>query len=222
MARPIFDEELHRLRSDVIEMAELVKGAIEGSFDAVQQISATKAFLIASNDSLIDSKEREIESLCLRLLLREQPVASDLRSVTAALKLVTDLERIGDQAAEICEIVETLPEGSDLSAFPILASMAQADYDQLERAVKAYVDLDLRKAQECIEGDEVVNQLYDEAKRSIAGHIIEHESDENYVLDILLIAKYLERIGDHAVSIAEWADYAITGNHKGVNIAEGE
>lgn len=222
MARPIFDEELHQLRSDVIEMAEFAKEAIEGSFDAVRQVSATKAYLVASNDSLIDGKEREIESLCLRLLLREQPVASDLRSVTAALKLITDLERIGDQAAEICEIATTLSEDADLSLFPMLAAMAQADYDQLDSAIQAYVDLDLGKAQLCIEGDKEVNALFEEAKWSITRHIIEHEPDETYVLDVLMIAKYLERIGDHAVNIAEWAEYAITGNHKGVNIAEGE
>ncbi len=222
MARPIFDEELHQLRSDVIEMAEFAKEAIEGSFDAVRQVSATKAYLVASNDSLIDGKEREIESLCLRLLLREQPVASDLRSVTAALKLITDLERIGDQAAEICEIATTLSEDADLSLFPMLAAMAQADYDQLDSAIQAYVDLDLGKAQLCIEGDKEVNALFEEAKRNITRHIIEHEPDETYALDVLMIAKYLERIGDHAVNIAEWAEYAITGNHKGVNIAEGE
>lgn len=222
MARPIFDEELHQLRSDVIEMAEFAKEAIEGSFDAVRQVSATKAYLVASNDSLIDGKEREIESLCLRLLLREQPVASDLRSVTAALKLITDLERIGDQAAEICEIATTLSEDADLSLFPMLAAMAQADYDQLDSAIQAYVDLDLGKAQSCIDGDKEVNALFEEAKRSITRHIIEHEPDETYSLDVLMIAKYLERIGDHAVNIAEWAEYAITGNHKGVNIAEGE
>ena len=222
MARPIFDEELHQLCSDVIEMAEFAKEAIEGSFDAVRQVSATKAYLVASNDSLIDGKEREIESLCLRLLLREQPVASDLRSVTAALKLITDLERIGDQAAEICEIATTLSEDADLSLFPMLAAMAQADYDQLDSAIQAYVDLDLGKAQSCIDGDKEVNALFEEAKRSITRHIIEHEPDETYSLDVLMIAKYLERIGDHAVNIAEWAEYAITGNHKGVNIAEGE
>lgn len=222
MARPIFDEELHQLRSDVIEMAEFAKEAIEGSFDAVRQVSATKAYLVASNDSLIDGKEREIESLCLRLLLREQPVASDLRSVTAALKLITDLERIGDQAAEICEIATTLSEDADLSLFPMLAAMAQADYDQLDSAIQAYVDLDLGKAQLCIEGDKEVNALFEEAKRNITRHIIEHEPDETYALDVLMITKYLERIGDHAVNIAEWAEYAITGNHKGVNIAEGE
>lgn len=184
MARPIFDEELHQLRSDVIEMAEFAKEAIEGSFDAVRQVNATKAYLVASNDSLIDGKEREIESLCLRLLLREQPVASDLRSVTAALKLITDLERIGDQAAEICEIATTLSEDADLSLFPMLAAMAQADYDQLDSAIQAYVDLDLGKAQLCIEGDKEVNALFEEAKRNITRHIIEHEPDETYALDV--------------------------------------
>ena len=222
MARPIFDEELHQLRSDIIEMAELAKEAIEGSFDAVRKASATKAYLVASNDSLIDEKERAIEALCLRLLLREQPVASDLRSVTAGLKLITDLERIGDQAAEICEIATTLSKDADLSAFPSLAAMAKAGYDQLTLAIDAYIDLDLEKAQACIAGDDELNALFEEAKRSITQHIIEHEPDETYALDILMIAKYLERIGDHAVNVAEWAEYAITGNHKGVNIAEGE
>lgn len=222
MARPIFDEELHQLRADIIEMAELAKEAIEGSFDAVRKVSATKAYLVASNDSLIDEKERTVEALCLRLLLREQPVASDLRSVTAGLKLITDLERIGDQAAEICEIAATLSEDADLSAFPALATMAKTDYDQLSLAIDAYVSLDLEKAQACQAGDDAVNHQFEEVKRSITRHIIEHKPDETYALDVLIIAKYLERIGDHAVNIAEWAEYAVTGNHKGVNIAEGE
>lgn len=104
----------------------------------------------------------------------------------------------------------------------LIGAMAQADYDQPDSAIQAYVDLDLDKAQSRIEGDKEVNALFEEAKRSITRHIIEHEPDETYALDVLMIAKYLERIGDHAVNIAEWAEYAITGNHKGVNIAEGE
>ena len=222
MARPIFDEELQQLRSDVIEMSELAKEAFEGSFEAVQKASATKAYLVANNDSLIDEKERSIESLCLRLLLREQPVASDLRAVTAALKMITDLERIGDQATEICEIAATLSSEADLSLFPMLAAMAKADYDMLSSAIDAYLSKDDEKARGCIEADESVNALFEDAKRSITRHIIEHEPDETYALDILMIAKYLERIGDHAVNIAEWAEYAVTGNHKGVNLAEGE
>lgn len=222
MARPIFDEELHQLRADLIEMSELAKEAIEGSFEAVQKASATKAYLVANNDSLIDEKERAIESLCLRLLLKEQPVASDLRAVTAALKMITDLERIGDQAAEICEIATTLSPEADLSLFPMLAAMAKEDYSLLANAVDAYVGMDAEKARKCIDADDAVDQLFEDAKVSITRHIIEHQPDETYTLDILMIAKYLERIGDHAVNVAEWAEYAVTGNHKGVNLAEGE
>lgn len=104
----------------------------------------------------------------------------------------------------------------------LIGAMAQADYDQLDSAIQAYVDLDLDKASRASRGDKEVNALLEEAKRSITRHIIEHEPDETYALDVLMIAKYLERIGDHAVNIAEWVEYAITGNHKGVNIAEGE
>lgn len=219
-ARPIFDEELHRLGSEMVEMGELVKEAIEGSFEAIRQTSPTKAYLVASNDSLINDKERTIESLCLRLLLREQPVATDLRTVTAALKMITDLERIGDQAAEICEIATTLPEGADLSAFPALAAMARKAYDQVNDVIDSYVRLDLTKAEACIEQDAVINDLFDDTKRDITRHIVEHQDDEGYVLDVLMIAKYLERIGDHVVNIAEWVVYAINGTHKGITVYE--
>lgn len=219
-ARPIFDEELHDLKAQMVEMGELVKEAIDGSFDAVQQANPTKAYLVARNDSLINAKERDIEALCLRMLLREQPVATDLRTVTASLKMITDLERIGDQAAEICEIATSLPEGSDLSSFAALSAMAKKAYDQVNDVVDAYVHLNLKQAQACIEGDEVINDLFEETKRDITRHIIEHQDDETYVLDVMMIAKYLERIGDHVVNIAEWVDYAITGNHKGNAVYE--
>ena len=220
MARPIFDEELHRLRSEMVAMGDLIKDAIEGSFEAVQQTSATKAYLVAKNDQLIDDKERDIEALCLRLLLREQPVATDLRSVTAALKMVTDLERIGDQAAEICEIATTLPEGADLSSFPSLPAMAKKAQDQVNDVIDAYVKLDLEKVRICMTQDEAINELFEESKRDITRHILEHQNDGGYVLDVLLIAKYLERIGDHVINIAEWVEYAITGTHKGTAVYE--
>lgn len=214
-ARPYFDEELTRLNHEMIEMGELVKEAIDGSFEAVRQNNATKAYLVAENDVLINKKEREIESLCVSLLLREQPVATDLRQITAALKMITDLERIGDQAAEICEIALTLPEGVELSCFDSLTEMASKTYDQVQRAIDSYVFLDGRRVQECMRGDAVINELFDKTKAEILNHIIKHESDENYMLEVLLIAKYLERIGDHVVNIAEWVEYAITGVHKG-------
>lgn len=221
-ARPIFDEELARLKSEMVAMGELVKEAIDGSFDAVRQLSPTKAYLVAKNDTLIDEEEKTIESLCLRLLLREQPVASDLRTVTAALKMITDLERIGDQAAEICEIAATLPEGADLSSFKSLPSMAFKACDQVNDVIDAYVELDLDKVRRCMEGDAEIDALFEDTKRDITRHIIEHQSDETYALDALMIAKYLERIGDHVVNIAEWVEYAITGVHKGSAVYEEE
>lgn len=221
-ARPIFDEELHSLKAQMAGMGELVKEAIEGSFEAVQQTNHTKALLVAQNDSLINEKEREIERLCLRLLLREQPVATDLRTVTSALKMITDLERIGDQAAEICEIAVGLPQGLDLSKFEALPAMAKKACEQVNDVIDAYVTLDLEKAKATIEQDCIINDLFDDLKRDIADHIAQHLPDETSALDILMIGKYLERIGDHVVNIGEWVEYAITGNHKGMTIADSQ
>ena len=219
-ARPIFDEELHSLNSQMTEMGELVKQAIEGSFDAVAQTNPQKAIAVAKNDSYINEKERDIERLCLRLLLREQPVATDLRTVTSALKMITDFERIGDQAAEICEIATGLPQGLDLSQFSSLSVMAKKAVDQVNLVVDAYLDLDIEKTQVVVSGDKEINALFDDLKRDITTHIINHMPDENSALDVLMIGKYLERIGDHVVNIAEWVEYAIAGNHKGMTIAD--
>ncbi len=219
-ARPIFDEELHSLNSQMTEMGELVKQAIEGSFDAVAQTNPQKAIAVAKNDSYINEKERDIERLCLRLLLREQPVATDLRTVTSALKMITDFERIGDQAAEICEIATGLPQGLDLSQFSSLSVMAKKVVDQVNLVVDAYLNLDIEKTQVVVSGDKEINALFDDLKRDITAHIVNHVPDENSALDVLMIGKYLERIGDHVVNIAEWVEYAITGNHKGMTIAD--
>lgn len=219
-ARPIFDEELHSLNSQMTEMGELVKQAIEGSFDAVAQTNPQKAIAVAKNDSYINEKERDIERLCLRLLLREQPVATDLRTVTSALKMITDFERIGDQAAEICEIATGLPQGLDLSQFSSLSVMAKKVVDQVNLVVDAYLNLDIEKTQVVVSSDKEINALFDDLKRDITAHIVNHVPDENSALDVLMIGKYLERIGDHVVNIAEWVEYAITGNHKGMTIAD--
>lgn len=219
-ARPIFDKELHSLNSQMMEMGELVKEAIEGSFDAVAQTNPQKAIAVAKNDSYINEKERDIERLCLRLLLREQPVATDLRTVTSALKMITDFERIGDQAAEICEIATGLPQGLDLSQFSSLSVMAKKVVDQVNLVVDAYLNLDIEKTQVVVSGDKEINALFDDLKRDITAHIVNHVPDENSALDVLMIGKYLERIGDHVVNIAEWVEYAITGNHKGMTITD--
>ncbi len=220
MARPIFDEELHALRKDVIEMGTLVEDALSGSLEAVRAGSETRAYLIAQNDSIVDDQERAIERLCLRLLLREQPVAADLRAVTAALKMVTDLERIGDQAVEICEIALGLGGKADFTLFPSLIALAERASSQVSEAIASYVGLDLEQARACAAEDEQVDALFEETKREIMRHIIEHEPDETLALDLFMIAKYLERVGDHAVNIAEWVEYAVTGVYKGMNMGE--
>lgn len=222
MARPIYDEELRQLKSELVEMGDLVKQAITGSFEAVTQGSVDKAQEIASRDELVNAKERDIEARCLKLILREQPVAADLRDITAALKIITDLERIGDQSAEICEIAETLSNGVDLSKFTSLVEMAEKTQKQVSDVVDSYVNLDLDKAKTCMAGDAEINALFDQTKKDIVSHIVEHATDESYVLEVAMIAKYLERIGDHVVNIAEWVEYAITGIHKGKAIYEND
>ena len=214
-ARPIYDEELNRLNSELIEMADLVKNALESSFEVVTEQNVEKAARIARRDELVNEKERSIETLCMRLILREQPVASDMRMITAALKMVTDLERIGDQASEICILCATLPAGTDLSVFSTLAPLSRAVCCQLENTIDAFVAADLDKVRECMKGDETVDDLYERTKSDILAHIVEHRGDENAALDVFMIAKYLERAGDHAVNIAEWSEYALTGIHKG-------
>lgn len=214
-ARPLFDEELKHLNHEMIEMGEWVKEAIQGSYDAVCHNDKSMARSVAENDVRINKKERTIESICINLFLREQPVASDLRHVTAALKIITDLERIGDQAAEICEIVYSLPAGVDLTVFEPMNEMAKKALQQVESVIDSYVKLDGEKAHLCVENDKEINQLFELTKKDILNHIIEHKDDEGSMLEVLMIAKYLERIGDHVVNIAEWVEYAIDGIHKG-------
>lgn len=220
MARPIYDEELKQLKRELVEMGILVKKAITGSFEAVSQGKVDQAQQIAANDALVNAKERTIESRCLSLILREQPVAADLRDITAALKIITDLERIGDQAAEICEITESLPHGVDLTNFSSLIDMARNVQQQVSDVVDSYVNLDIEKAKACMNRDKEINMLFDQTKADIVSHIVEHASDESSALEVVMIAKYLERIGDHVVNIAEWVEYAITGVHKGKAIYE--
>ena len=220
MARPIYDEELKQLKRELVEMGILVKKAITGSFEAVSQGKVDQAQQIAANDALVNAKERTIESRCLSLILREQPVAADLRDITAALKIITDLERIGDQAAEICEITESLPHGVDLTNLSSLIDMARNVQQQVSDVVDSYVNLDIEKAKACMNRDKEINMLFDQTKADIVSHIVEHASDESSALEVVMIAKYLERIGDHVVNIAEWVEYAITGVHKGKAIYE--
>lgn len=169
---------------------------------------------IIEKDSLIDLKERDIESLCLKLLLQQQPVASDLRKVSAALKMITDMERIGDQASDIAEIILTSSIKAPGLDIPI-GRMAEATMRMVTDSVNAYVWQDLDAAQKVIEYDDVVDDLFLEVKDLLVRQIDSNPIIHEHVMDILLIAKYYERIGDHATNISEWVEFSITGKHRG-------
>ena len=187
-----FDEQLLQLNHEMIEMGALCEEVIALSSQALTEGDTALASKVAPLDSEIDHKEREIENLCLKLLLRQQPVARDLRQISAALKMITDMERIGDQAEDIAEIVAFL-DGRQAENDALLKEMAKAVIQMVTESVDAYVKCDIMLAKKVIAAD---------------------PADGEYALDLLMIAKYYERIGDHATNIAEWVIYSVTGTHK--------
>ena len=211
--RSRFDEQLALLNRELIEMGALCEEVIALSAQALTEGNAELAARVAPLDQEIDRKEREIESLCLKLLLQQQPVAKDLRQISAALKMITDMERIGDQASDICEIATM---GHLRSPRPEhFASMAQAAISMVHRAIDAYVHKDIELAKQVELSDDIVDALFNDVKADLIAGLRGHPDRTEECLDLLMIAKYLERIGDHAVNIAEWVVYAITGLYKG-------
>ncbi len=169
----------------------------------------SKVFPIAND---IDRMERTIEALCLRLLLQQQPVARDLRQISAALKMITDMERIGDQAADIAEIIPFICEKPSENCV-LISEMARAAISIVTKSIDAYVRQDLVIAQDAIAGDDIVDDYFKKVKSSLIDLIAGMPSEGEYALDLLMIAKYFERIGDHAVNVAEWVAFSITGEH---------
>ena len=211
--RSRFDEQLALLNKEMIEMGALCEEVIALASKALTEADPELAKRVAPLDAEIDQKERNIESLCLKLLLQQQPVARDLRTISAALKMITDMERIGDQASDICEIATM---GHLRSPRPEhFASMAQAAISMVHRAIDAYVHKDIELAQQVELSDDIVDALFNDVKADLIAGLRGHPDRTEECLDLLMIAKYLERIGDHAVNIAEWVVYAITGLYKG-------
>ena len=199
---------------ELVEMGSLCEQVIDATYRVLLEEDHEAAKEISKKDHEIDHKEREIESLCLKLLLQQQPVASDLRKVSAALKMITDMERIGDQAADIAEIIMTTNIKAPGLDVPI-GRMAEATVRMVTDSVNAYVWQDLDTAQKVIEYDDVVDNLFDEVKEMLIREIDTNPMIHEHVMDILLIAKYYERIGDHATNISEWVEFSITGKHRG-------
>jgi len=212
--RSKFDEQLALLNKELISMGALCEEVIALAAKALLEGDMETAFKVAPLDGEIDEKERNIESMCLKLLLQQQPVARDLRQISAALKMITDMERIGDQADDIAEIIGFLGGRTGADCEPI-GDMARATIKMVTESVDAFVKQDLEIAHEVIEHDDVVDALFVKVKASLIEMISQNPNDGEYALDLLMIAKYFERIGDHATNIAEWVEFSVTGVHKG-------
>lgn len=210
-----FDEQLFELNRELIEMGAMCEEVISLAMSALKAGDIELAKTVKEQGSSIDQIERDIESRCMKLLLHQQPVAKDLRLISAALKMITDMERIGDQAEDIAEIVVSL-NGSAAYDHSLIDQMGFEAIRMVTNSVDAFVKKDVDLAQKVIEQDDVVDTYFLNAKVSIMSMISEKSADGETALDLLMISKYLERIGDHATNIAEWVIYSLTGTHKGV------
>ena len=215
--RSKFDEQLKILNNDLIIMGALCEDAIACSVKALLTTDLFLAENAIKIEKEIDQKERDIEGLCMKLLLQQQPVASDLRLISSALKMVTDMERIGDQAADIAELV-TYADLSESKNDINISDMAIAVIKMVTESIDAFVKHDLELAQAVIAYDDVVDDLFLKIKNDLIELIACNKQGGEVALDTLMIAKYLERIGDHATNIAEWVVFAITGKHVGENV----
>ena len=209
-----FDMQLSLLNTELIKMGALCENAIANAAKALIEKDLRLTEKTFEIDREIDRQEREIESLCLKLLLQQQPVAKDLRLVSAALKMITDMERIGDQAADIAEIIPHAALAETDNTVHIV-DMARLTIQMVTDSVDAFVRHDLTLASQVIQGDDAVDRLFDKIKSELVTLISKDPLKGESAIDLLMIAKYLERVGDHAVNIAEWVEFSITGQHKG-------
>lgn len=212
--RTKYDKQLTNLHDELVSMASLCEAAISHAVEALRTRDADLARLTMQGDKEIDQKERVIESACLKLLLEQQPVARDLREVSAALKMVTDLERIGDLADDIADVSLFLCETPDYAAPEQIDYMVEAATKMVHDSIDAFVANDLAKAHSVMEYDDVVDRLFNEVRAVLVKRIHESMDDAEQAMDIMMISKYLERIGDHAVNISEWVEFSITGTYK--------
>ncbi|MFI3258387.1 MAG: phosphate signaling complex protein PhoU [Spirochaetales bacterium] len=212
--RPKFDEQLMRLDSMLIEMGALIETSISTAINALVKKDVDLAKKAISIDAEIDQQEKDIETLCLKLLLKQQPVAHDLRLISAALKMITDMERIGDQAADIGEITLQLTDQSYITKLVHIPQMAEVTIKMVTESIDAFVKKDLTLASSVIAQDDIVDDLFITVRNDLLDVIQKDPQSGKQALDLLMIAKYLERIGDHAVNITEWVVFSITGEHK--------
>lgn len=209
-----FDMELDQLNQSLITMASLVENAIIRAYTSLVNQDIDLARSVVDGDKEIDEMEKMIERMCISLLMKQHPVASDLRLISSILKMITDLERIGDQAADIGEITMRLSSEKLIKDIVHIPQMAQATILMVNNSIKAFVDGDLLLADQVIKHDDIVDDFFNLIKDEVVDLIQRDKSNAEQGVDFLMIAKYLERIGDHAENIAEWVLFSITGRHK--------
>lgn len=211
--RTHFDEQLEQLHLELIRMGALCEDAISAAAKALLEQDAALADKARAAEEEIDQAESDVERLCLQLLLRQQPVAKDLREISSALKMISDLERIGDQAADIAELSSYVADASDTGRTHI-GDMARATIAMVTDSVDSFVKRDLELARSVCAADDKVDALFLDVKKEIIRLISTDSSKGELALDLLMVAKYFERIGDHATNVAEWVEYSLTGVHK--------
>ncbi len=211
-----FYEQLDMLHVELIKMGALCEEAVASAMGALEKNDITMLERVFEADSEIDNKEREIERLCMRLLLQQQPVATDLRVISSALKMITDMERVGDQASNIADLSKVLiTSGKRIN--PDMTKMARETIKMVTDSVDVFVKNDLELARKVIAYDDVVDDWFVKMKNEVIDMIAEDSSMGEYSIDVLMIAKYLERIGNHATNIAEWVEFSITGTRSNDN-----
>ena len=211
--RELYTEKLAQLKNEVLELGMLCEQAIMKTYRLLisDELREEQVKEIDALEREIDTKEHSVEAICIQLLMRQQPVATDLRRISAALKMVTDMERIGDQATDIAEIMETGSIDVPVKGVRI-TEMAEFTMNMVNKSVEAYINRNLELAREVIASDDILDDLFLEVRKSLNINVGDFSSDQ--VLDLLMIAKYYERIGDHATNIAEWAEFSLTGKHR--------
>ena len=215
--RDFFQEQLHQLNQEMIRMGAACEEIIELASRSLTDYSADLAKSVSAVGAQIDESERTIETICMKLLLRQQPVARDLRVISAAMKMITDMERIGDHAADISEMTILMADSAyEKSAInmEVIKEMAKETTDMVIKSVDAFVNKDLELAHWVINRDDVVDDLFDSFRKELIQKINENVKNGEMATDMLMVAKYFERIGDHATNIAEWVIYSITGKHE--------
>lgn len=220
MTRNVFEEQLNELKTLLTRMGELNCEAIANAVTALETQNPALAKETKGYEAQVDEKEQQIERLCLKIILKQQPVASDLLFVTSAMKMITDMERIADQAVDISELVIKMSKLPYADSIAEISEMADKVQDMVRNAAKCFVERDIDLAKAVCRSDDAVDDLFDVVRKKLTG-IVHREIDDDdngeQALDMLMVAKYLEKIGDHASNIAEWVVFMITGEHKKLN-----